>query len=312
MEEKVEKNEEKIYIPFQHSVDDLFLKPEDLKFHDKGESLFAQKKKKSINRNYDFLFSEEKDDRIDRLVYRFYSQLTSKGINIKAISTHLRLIFIEKVRKIYTYEYTIWEAIHYLTSNVGINNQQKILENLKTIVEDVKENNGIICIKTTFGEIKFSRITNFFPNLEFDDEIEDIRNRLGKIGEVGKCHAWAIEYSKRLKNIGIENDVVTADKYLMTDKNKHLHSWNEFEINGKEHVLDYTQNVVMNKDGYYALNHIKKVISKINCMDIENDEKLYRQINGRYYEIDAKTYLTCRDEIMRDLQKNIGIFNEER
>ena len=25
-----------------------------------------------------------------------------------------------------------------------------------------------------------------------------------------------------------------------------------------------------------------------------------------------KTYLICRDEIMRDLQKNINIFNEER
>ncbi len=47
-------------------------------------------------------------------------------------------------------------------------------------------------------------------------------------------------------------------------------------------------------------------------METENDEKIYKQIdNGEDY-IDFKTYLTCRDEIMRDLQKNIDIFHDER
>lgn len=176
---------------------------------------------------------------------------------------------------------------------------------MNRLVKEVKENNGSIKIETTFGEIKFSEIERFFPDLDVDDDIK-------KDSRTGECHRRAVEFSKKLKNMGIENDVVTANRCITADKTKYLHSWIEFKINGQELVLDYTQNVVMNKEGYYALNHIDKIISKINCADIINDEKIYKQIHNGDYYIDLKTYLTCRDEIMRDLQKNIDIFNEER
>lgn len=61
----------------------------------------------------------------------------------------------------------------------------------------------------------------------------------------------------------------------------------------------------------YALNHIDKIISRINCVDIANDEKIYEQIDNGDWHIDFKTYLTCRDEIMRDLQRNLDIFDKE-
>lgn len=64
--------------------------------------------------------------------------------------------------------------------------------------------------------------------------------------------------------------------------------------------------------GYYSLNHISEIISRINCLDIETDEKVFYQIDNGDYNIDYKTYLTCRDEMMRDLQRNIDIFNKER
>lgn len=295
----VEKNEEKIFIPFQHSADDLFLKPEDLKFHNKGEFTF-EKEKKSINRNYDFLFSEEESIRIDELKEKYHSQT-----GIKSLTTYLRLKFIEKVREFCIEERIIWEDIHYLTSNKYNERHGAILEFLSNfnIVKDIKANNKVICIRTNFGEIKFSKIGDFFPDMFIDDDIEDIEKR------TGKCHAQAINYSEKLKSIGVENDVVTAYRYGDTNRSKYLHSWNEFQIDGKEHVLDYTQNIVMNKAGYYSLNHINEIISRINSTDIENDKKIYRQISGRDYDIDAKTYLTCRDEIMRDLQRNSNLFD---
>ena len=292
--------------------EDLILSEEDLKFEDNTK---PPMKRKKMNRNYDFLFSENASIKVEKLLQKYRSQIIStKGRGIKPFVTYLRLRFIEKVKKIYTQEEEIWEYIHYLTSNVDIDKHQKILEVLQMIdiVDEVKENNGIICIRTTFGEIKFSRISNFFPNLEFDDEIEDINQRLGKIDDEGDCHNQAIEYSKRLKAIGIDNNVVTAVRYIKTDRSGHLHSWDEFQIDGKEHVLDYSQNVVMNKEGYYALNHIRKVVSKINCVDIEKDKIILNELNDGKYYMDPKTYLTCRDEIMRDLQKNIEIFDEER
>lgn len=309
MQEEMKKDEGKFEFSY-YSKDNLFLKAEDLKINDYTK----QNKKEKMNRNYDFLFSESKSTRIYSLVEKYYNQRVTKGEKIKSYATLLRLKFIEKVRRFYISEKIIWEDINYLTSNVDKYKHREIIEILRQvpIVSDVKENNGIICIKTTLGDIKFSRISSFFPNLEFDDEIENIKNRMGKIGEkMLQCHFQAIQYSARLKHIGIDNDVVTANRYLITDQSQSLHSWNEFEINGKEHVLDYTQNIVMNKDGYYALYHIGKEISRIHCEDIAEDKKILNQVNGNYY-LDSKTYLTCRDEIMRELQKNIGIFDEER
>lgn len=287
----------------------------DLNLLTKGDYIVSEKMEdntrlsKNINRNYDFLFSEKESIRIHKLVGRFYSQY-EKGERIKSFATYLRLKFIEKVTQFYLETEEIWENINFLTSDINnTQNHKLILQNLQTynsLVHEIKENNGIISIKTAFGEIKFSEITKFFPNLENDDDIKNMESR------AGKCHYAAVDYSKRLKSIGIDNDVVTAKRCITADKIIYLHSWNEFKIDGKEHVLDYTQNVVMNKEGYYSLNHIQQIISRINCVDIENDSNIYKQIDNEEFYIDIKTYLTCRDEIIRDLQKNVDIFHDER
>lgn len=275
---------------------------------------YTPRKKEQINRNYDFLFSEKESNRIHKLVLKYYSQMTTKGQGIKSFATYLRLKFIEKVKQFYILEESIGDSISFLTCDISSEMHEKTLEHLRKnpLVNEVKENNGIIRIETTFGEIKFSEITNFFPSLEIDDDIKKLENRIGDIEDTSDCHRKSREYSKKLKAIGIDNDVVTANRCITADKIVHLHSWNEFQIDGKEHILDYTQNLVMNKEGYYSLNHIQKIISRINCVDIENDEKIFYQIDNGDWYIDNKTYLTCRDEIMRDLQKNIDIFHDER
>ncbi len=308
MQEETPKNEEEFKLLYC-SPKDFYIKLEELKIKDNTKPI----SKKKMNRNYDFLFAENESIRIRSLYQKLCRQCVTKGEKIKAIATSLRLRLIEKVKKFYIEEETIWESVHYLTANMGEDIHQNIKEGMiqAGVASDIKENNGIICIKTTFGEIKFSTIPNFFPNLEFDNEIEDIKMRMGKIDEESDCHTQAIEYSQRLSDIGIKNEVVTGNRYLATDKCGTLHSWNEFQIDGKEHVLDYTQNVVMNKEGYYSLNHINKILSRVNCEDIPKDKKIIKQMTGKYY-MDVKTYLTCRNEIMQDLQKNMGIFEEER
>ena len=40
------------------------------------------------------------------------------------------------------------------------------------IVKEAKKNNKVVSIDTTFGEIKFSTIADFFPNIEIDEDIE--------------------------------------------------------------------------------------------------------------------------------------------
>lgn len=269
----------------------------------------SENEEKPLNRNYNFLFNipEEKSVKIDNLAGKYCTYIAG-GHNIKAIATSLRLIFIEKVKKFY-FEKSITEScIEELTFTNSQERKNEILEALRNspICEEVEENNETINITTCFEPLKFTTISKFFPQLDKDNDLEDIEER------IHKCHSKSVEYSEILKNMEINNDVVTAYIHAITDKGKYVHSWVEFEIDGKKHVLDYTKNIVMNKEGYYSLWSIDEIISKINCVDIENDKKIYKQISNGYYHIDYKTYLTCRDEIMRDLQKNKEIFNEER
>lgn len=217
----MENSEKTEYRPmFDIKPENLVISKEDLKFKN-----IEPRKKEQFNRNYDFLFSEVESERIHQLVNKYYSQLTTKGQGIKSLGTALRLRFIEKVKRFYIEEEDIWEVILLLTSNITNERREQLLEYLRTngLVNEVKENNGSIGIKTSFCKIRFSEIGNFFPDLEVDDEIKtDSR--------VGKCHSKAVEFSKKLKDIGIENDVVTANRCITADKIKYLHSWVELCI----------------------------------------------------------------------------------
>ena len=260
---------------------------------------------KSISyRNYDLLFDEMQSSKIDKLFNKAI-RLKQKGKSIRANAIVLRLQFMEKVKEFYLQEEMLRGIIDNLTSEQTEEKYEDAIKTCKNlnIVDEVTGNNGVTSIKGVFGEIKFSKANDFFPQLEIDSDINDIQKRKGN------CHGKSIEYSKKLKKIGIENCIVTANRRGRTDKSEHLHSWNEFSINGKEYVFDYTCNLVMNKEGYYAFNGIKEVFSKISCNDIRNDAKIIEQFNKK---LPLKLYLTFRDELMKDLQKNKEIFNEER
>ena len=110
----------------------------------------------------------------------------------------LRLAFLEKAKKLYVQEMGIWEDIHYLTSEYTIDDEKErkiVLESMReifTIIKSIEERNNIICIKTKFGEIKFSRIKDFFPDIQIDDEeVNDIEERMGT------CHYRSVEYSEK-------------------------------------------------------------------------------------------------------------------
>lgn len=99
-------------------------------------------------------------------------------------------------------------------------------------------------------------------------------------------------------SLNFPNEVVTGFIYGISDKVKYLHSWIEFNKDGNEYVIDYTMNVIMNKEGYYFIRQAEE-LSRISNQDILFDSKI---------SINSKVYLVFRHEIMKELEKNSFLF----
>lgn len=202
------------------------------------------------------------------------------------------------------------------------------------IVKSFKElKDGTYIIETSEGPIRFKTASSLYDKLNKkpDDDTEKYFLYIKKRDiRLGRCHWLSVKGSKVLnKYFNLKNQVVTGYAYFNTEKSQYLHSWIEFEKNGKEYALDSTMNAIMNKEGYYLLEHIKEeeIISKIDGKTIEKDMELYYKIlpfrpeNYFYFSdeeerqdihtaIDIKTYLTSRDELIKDLEKNFNKTNE--
>ena len=74
-----------------------------------------------------------------------------------------------------------------------------------------------------------------------------------------------------------------------------MHSWIEATIKGKEYVIDGKLNSLINKHGYYLMQHAKPIT----------------KINNQIFVIETfpiEVYYVFRDEIIKDFQKNDEIF----
>ena len=185
-------------------------------------------------------------------------------------------------------------------------NQEKIdflneLKSLKDYVKDVKlqknEKFNIpeVVIETSSGVIKamqFStlapKVRKFFPNILNDKRM-------------GNCYDFAYKIAF---NLGPKNQIVAGYIYGYSDKSYYLHSWIETTLNGEEYVIDGTLNAIINKSGYYLMQHAKP-ITKISDQMLENDIDNYIE---KIRVIPLEVYLVFRNEIISELEKNQGIF----
>ena len=158
----------------------------------------------------------------------------------------------------------------------------------------------ISSLKTEKGEIRATALTSLIPNLKDEEPVLLTDNR------VGNCHSRAIKISNSLGEI--DNDVVTGYVFGFSDKSKYLHTWVEFNYQGKDAVIDYNLNVLMNKEGYYLMTHALP-LSRISNKNIHKDFKVINKL-GKTGCI--KEYLVFRDELMKDFKKNKELFDMER
>lgn len=187
-------------------------------------------------------------------------------------------------------------------------NKQEVISNLKQVrgvveVEE-KDNKDYSCkellIKTEQEELKMIPLVNVLPDME--NLIPDLETD----ERLQRCYslAWNIAF-----NLGNKCDVVTGYIYGFCDKAKYLHSWIEIpSASGKMYVMDGTINAFMSKENYYKLRRAEQ-LTRVSNKTMKEDARKYLQ----YFEnIDPCTYFLFRDELIKNLENNEQLFEEER
>ena len=209
---------------------------------------------------------------------------------------------LEEVDELYFEECQINTAIETFTSKGTKEERERLLPKLKEIewVKDVKVENGVLHISTEKGPINVALITQAMYGYEND-------LRLLTDGRKGFCHTDSIRMCKKYEQEGF---VVTGYIYGIADKAKYLHSWVEFEEDGKYAVADYTMNAIMNREAYYMIKHAKE-LSRVSNKQIKDDWKILGQLDKRGITLKENEYLVFRDEYMKDLKKNFKDLEKE-
>ena len=198
-------------------------------------------------------------------------------------------------------ESVIFAAINQYT--IGDKKIFNFLKNVPGIKSTQTRDDGSAIITLDSGKtIQFSLLSQFlddFANLKPEDKKE-----LESTKRIGKCHPGAALISQILLNeLHQKCDVVSGRINFFDGKASIVHSWVEANLSPRRaSIIDYTMNVIMNKDGYELLNHIEE-LNRLSSTTIKDDyksgmhEKIFKLGFG-----DGE-YLLFRDEIVKDIEK---------
>lgn len=164
---------------------------------------------------------------------------------------------LSEANHLYMDEYFIYENIVKLNNeNLTIEQREQVINsfNKSRIVKFVKKENEYIEIVTRANTIKVAKLS---------DIITDVKNDMSSKDDVVRQDKFSSEYISQL--LTFPNSIITGYVFGICDKSKKIHTWVEFKNNfNQEFVIDYSDNTVYNKEGFYFLKHadvIKKVAS---------------------------------------------------
>lgn len=159
---------------------------------------------------------------------------------------------------------------------------------------DIKQNEDSYEYISKDGQIiKFNKLSNRIIDKKMIKELNSIKRR-------GKCHEKSIILSIAIT----DSSVLTG--YIVIGNYKILHSIVEVKRNDKIEILDYTQNLIMDKEEYIKLFNFT-ILSKIETKDLVTDIEFLQKT---FPNFPLKKYLVFRDELMKDLEKNKFMLEE--
>lgn len=268
--------------------------------------------KKDTNRNYNMLFvrPEQESIEIQKYIWKIISASNNEENRVKKA---LRESIGNGV-EFYDDSYLL-DLLSFVYSKDNEDIKGAILGMIKSFryVKCITKTDCFMKIETDDGFIECMAISDFIKNGGKDKQnivLRDLCNSIESMKDrQSKCHNFSIIASEQFKKIfNIDNSIITGFVRYYVPENKYLHSWIELKIDGKDFVFDFTKNIVIDKKSYYRLLHIDKgeICSIIESEKIIDDKKSFGKIINL---LDFKTYLTSRDEIIRDLSKNKSHFN---
>ena len=165
---------------------------------------------------------------------------------------------LSEANHLYMDEYFIYEIIVKLNTDEKLSQDKrdKLIEQLNKpkIVKFIKRNDEYIEIHTKANCIKFSKLSDVIKEIKKDKNSKKSVERKDKYSSIYVSQA-----------LPFQNSVIMGYTYGICDKSKKMHTWVEFKNNNREDfVVDYEDNTIYNKEGYYFLKHaelIKKVDS---------------------------------------------------
>jgi hypothetical protein len=198
-------------------------------------------------------------------------------------------------------EVVIFDAItQYTTGDKTIFNYLKNVPGIKSSEE--KDDGSAIITLDSGKTIHFSLLSQFlddFATIEPEDKKE-----LESSERVGKCHSGSPLISQiLLKELHKNSDVVSGRINFLDGKASIVQSWVEANLSSRgPSIIDYTMNVIMDKDGYEFLNHPEE-LNRVSGTTIKDDSisGLYKKIIGLGFA--DKEYLLFRDEIVKYVKK---------
>lgn len=184
---------------------------------------------------------------------------------------------LSEANHLYLDEYFIYETIFKLNKDeMSKNKQEELINsfNKSKIVKFISKQDDYISINTRANCIKIAKLS---------DIIKDVQKDKNSKTSIIRQDKFSSEYLSQL--ISFPNSIVTGYIYGISDKSKKIHTWVEFKNNyNQEFVIDYNDNTVYNKEGYYFLKHVeplKKVssdelkgkssVSKSDTSEISNE-----------------------------------------
>ncbi len=168
---------------------------------------------------------------------------------------------LSEANHLYFDEYFIYSTITKLNNNEFSEDEKNHLIdsfNRSRIVKFTSKQNDYISINTRANCIKVAKLSDIVP--------ETLNDRNDKASVVRK-DKFSAEYISQL--LTFPNSIVTGYVYGISDKSKKMHTWVEFKNNNnQEFVIDYDDNTVYNKEGFYFLKHVEP-LKKVNSDDLK-------------------------------------------
>ena len=143
-------------------------------------------------------------------------------------------------------------------------------------------------------DLVYEKLSDYLKSIKIINELKSYKR-------YGKCHDRSIELAVSIKN-----------SFLLTGYTSYedidiLHSVVECEKDGKTKIIDYTKNLIMDKEEYIGLNNFR-VIQRISREDYLKDRMI---IDTYIPNLSTVAYLCFRDEIIKEL-KNKKILGLKR